>query len=101
MSRRARGTGDALELFCAQHLKEQLQQQASDSYAVMRTKELLCELWKEGRITAEARFMGENVLSAALHALENPSLAKLGTTHGAKLANAQWHREQERNHEPF
>lgn len=78
-----------------------LQQQSNDIYVLQRAKEILVDLWKAGRITPEVRFTGENCLSAALHAVEEPSARKLTIAHGALLAGEQWQREQERNRNEF
>lgn len=101
MSRARQGINGDLFLEPPSPKELEAAQQAADGDTLMRAKALLCELWKANRITAEARFMGENILAAALHAIENPSLTKLGTTQGAKLAQHQWAREQERANEPF
>lgn len=79
----------------------QAQEQAADTYTLTVAKELLCDLFKQGRITAECRFAGENILAVALHAIENPDLRKLASALGPRLAMAQWVKEQGKQNEPF
>ena len=76
-------------------------EQAVDSYTLTRAKELLCELWKQGRITADVRFTAESVLSAALYAVENPEARNITQHQGAQMSAAQWLRGQRRINEPF
>lgn len=81
--------------------EEQAQAQASDVATLTRAKELLCDLWKAGRVTAEVRFDAEAILSAALYAVENPAAKNLTKHEGAGFAGSQWIREQRRSNEPF
>lgn len=81
--------------------REPVQQQSSDIFVLQRSKELLCELWKQGRVTAEVRFAAENALSAALEAVENPVLKKVTLAEGAYYSGQQFQREQARKNEEF
>lgn len=75
--------------------------QSLDIQMVEHVKELLCSLWKGGRIDIDTRCQGENALSAALHAIENPDLRNLTLRQGATLANRQWMRDQRRSGDEF
>lgn len=75
--------------------------QANDCYVLQRAKEILCDLWKEGRIHINVRAEGDVALAAALHATENPEARGITQFQGEKLANEQWQREQERKDEEF
>lgn len=76
-------------------------EQSLDMQMIAHTKELLCTLWKGGRIDIDTRCQGENALSAALHAIENPDLRNLTLRQGATLANQQWMRDQRRDSSEF
>lgn len=101
MSRRI-GVGQGpVECFADTPQGQREHQQANDAYICERAKELLCELWKGGRIDIDTRCQGENALSAALHAIENPDLRNLTLRQGATLANQQWVRDQRRSSRDF
>lgn len=96
MSRRI-GTGQGpVEAFEDTPAGQQAHQQANEEYICEQAKELLASLWKQGRINMDVRMQGENTLSAALHAIENPHLRNLTPQQGARLANEQWARDQRR-----
>lgn len=76
-------------------------EQSLDAQMVEHVKELLANLWKQGRINIDVRMQGENALSAAVAAVENPALRNLTPQQGARLANEQWARDQRRADRDF
>lgn len=85
-----------------QSLEEaQMQAQAADIHTIQRAKELLCDLWKQGRVKIEVWTEGGAALSAALHAVEDPSIKSASLALGASLSNEQWLKEQRSKNEPF
>lgn len=81
--------------------RRQAQQQSSDISTLQRAKELLCDLWKQGRVTIEVRFAAENALSAALYAVEAPAQRDITLAEGAYYSGEQWKREQEAKNREF
>lgn len=73
-------------------------EQSLDRQMIEHVKELLCTLWKQSRITMDARMEGEIALSAALHAIEHPDLKNIGLGEGAALSPSQWWKSQ-RSHD--
>lgn len=76
-------------------------EQSLDAQMIEHVKELLCTLWKQGRVNIDVRMMGEHALSAALHVVENPELRNLTPQQGMTLSNQQWQRDQRRNSRDF
>lgn len=76
-------------------------EQGWEAQRMEHVKEVLTNLWKQGRISIDTRMTGENALSAALHAIENPGLRNLTPQQGMTLANEQWLRESRRNSREF
>lgn len=70
-------------------------EQSLDMQMIEHVKELLCTLWKQSRITREARTAGENALSAAYHAVERPDLKNIGMRDGSALSAQQWWKSRE------
>ena len=66
-----------------------------------RAKQLLTDLWQQGRLDITARSAGENALCAAILAIEEPHLRRVNALQGQKYALAQWQKEQERKNREF
>lgn len=81
--------------------EEETQAQAADVQTLQRAKALLCELWKQGRISKHLYYLGTVNFSAALLAVEDPSRTFVESRDGIQAAQDQWAREQERSHVSF
>lgn len=80
---------------CDVALMSEAQSQASDTFVLQRAKELLADLWKQGRIDTQVYASGSVCLAAALFAVEHPDVQgvtkRMGQLWGVKLDE----REQE------
>ena len=70
-------------------------EQSLDVQMLEHVKELLCTLWKQGRIHIGARSAGDAAVGAARHAVENPARRNITLDEGARVGNAQWFAQQE------
>lgn len=81
--------------------QKQAIEQSLDRQMIEHVKELLCTLWKQGRITIEVRTAGDSALGAALHAVECPNTTPITLSEGQQLSGQQWLREQRSNSREF
>lgn len=72
-----------------------------DLQMIEYVKELLCTLWKQGRITTEVRTAGDAALGAARHATECAPLHPITYREGLQFSNRQWYAKQEVQNDEF
>lgn len=65
-------------------------EQSLDMQMIEHVKELLCALWKQGRITIDTRVAGDSALGAALRAVAQPAVRNLTLKDGLTYSNDQW-----------
>lgn len=70
-------------------------EQSLDLQMIEHVKELLCTLWKQGRISIAARAAGDSALSAARYAVEYPEERDLSLLQGELLSHVHWLGNQE------